>query len=160
VNTRDQSMPDFARSLGLSLVCLSPLFWFMELLQNQLYRWVEGEYAWSYPASPYTSFYFLSVFLWAGAIAIIGILDHYVFVPRGTTQWRRVPLLALACFAGEWLGGFVGDHVGLPMQHWTSSRLVYIRPSAYWFWCLDVLCYDWLRRWMSASARPRRLPVV
>lgn len=153
-------MPAFARSLGFCVVCLSPLFWFMELLQNQLYRLILGHYGWSYPASPYTSFYFPSVFLWAGAITIIGSLDHCVFVPRGTPQWRRVPLLAMACFAAEWLVGLVGDLVHLPMQHWEHSPLVYIRPSAYWFWCLDVLLYDWLRRWMGAARRARGLPVV
>lgn len=160
VNESDFSARGIARSLGPCLVCFSPLFWFMELLQNQLYRWVEGDFAWRYPASPYGSFYFPSVFLWAAAIALIWTLDTAVFVPRGTSQWARVPLLALACFAAEWFAGYAGDRLHLPMQHWRSSPLLYIRLSAYWLWCLDVLCYDWLRRWMSAAGPPRRLPVV
>jgi hypothetical protein len=160
MDARERSALELARSLGPLLVCLSPLFWFMELLQNQAYRWAEGHYGWLYPASPYQSFYFPSVFLWASAITVIWTLDTFVFLPRGTPQWRRVPLLALACWAGEWLAGFVGDQVGLPMQHWPDSPLRYIRPSAYWLWCLDVLCYDWLRRWMSASGRTGRVPAV
>lgn len=160
MNVRDRSALEIARSLGPWMICLSPLFWFMELLQNQLYRMAEGHYAWHYPASQYSSFYFPSLLLWASAIAVIWTLDNFVFVPRATPQWLRVPLLALACWSGEWLAGFVGDWIGLPMQHWTDSPLVYIRPSAYWFWCLDVLCYDWLRRRMSASGRTGGLPAV
>ncbi len=151
MNIRERSALEHARSLVPLLVCLSPLFWFMELFQNQLYHWVEGRYGWLYPASKYSSFYFPSLLLWASAIAVIWTLDTFAFIPRGTPQWRRVPLLALACWAGEWLAGFAGDRVGLPMQLWTDSPLKYIRPSAYWFWCLDVLCYDWLLRWMRSS---------
>lgn len=140
--------------LWLCLVFMTPLLWFLELLQNQAYRMVRGEYGWTYPASPHTWFYFSSMFLWAGGIAVTWSLDRFVFVPRGTPQWRRVPLLALVLFAGEWVGGFVGDRIlHAPMQRWTDSPLVYVSPIAYGFWLMNVLCYDLMRRWLSTAVR-------
>jgi hypothetical protein len=138
------------RSLWPCVIFMTPLFWLLEVAQNQAHRWVRGHYGWTYSASPYSWFSFGSMFLWIGAVVLIWSLDRFVFLPRGTPRWRRLALMALACFAGEWLGGLLGDLLHHPMQRWTGSPLVYVSPVAYGYWCMNVLCYDLLHRWLSA----------
>jgi len=134
-----------------ALVLLSPLFWFMELLQNQLYWLVLRRPGWVYPGSPYQWFYFPSMLLWTSAIASMWTLDRLVFIPRRTPPLRRVLLLGLVEWAGEWVAGCLGHALGRDMQVWPGAPLVYVGVSAYAFWCLDVLAYDWLGRFLTAS---------
>ncbi len=101
---RARSFWTYARVLATQILYLAPVFWLLELTQNQLFRLVQGEWGWVYPASPYGWFSFGSLTLWAGAIFLLWTLHYYWFYPKKVSVWRRVLIGA----AFTWTGGVAG----------------------------------------------------
>lgn len=142
---RARSFWTYARVLATQILYLTPIFWLLELAQNQLFRLVQGEWGWVYPASPYGWFSFGSLTLWAGAITLLWTLHYFGFYPRKVSVWRRVLISAVILWAGEWLGGFLADKVfGSPLQVWPGSPLVYVSFGAIFFWVSNACIYHLL----------------
>ena len=142
-------------SLAFHVSYVTPIFWFVELLQNQLYWKVTGEPGWTYPLSPYHWFSFESLVLWAGSVTIIWSLNVFWFQRRDVGLLKRMIIAGSICWAGEWLAGFLADRVlGHPLQVWTNAPLVYITFSALFFWWWDVLLYQWLTKDLAGLGRP------
>ena len=78
----------FIRILLIQIFYITPIFWFMELVQNNIYYFFSRQdpkvWGWWYPASPYHWFYFKSLTLWAGSVALFWGLYYFVrLVLRG-----------------------------------------------------------------------------
>ncbi|HLL06203.1 MAG TPA: hypothetical protein VK539_36865 [Myxococcaceae bacterium] len=132
-------------SLLFHVVYVTPIFWFVELLQNQLYWKLTGAPGWTYPRSPYHWFSFESLGLWGGSVVLIWCLHFFWFQRRGVGMVKRMIIAGTLCWAGEWLSGFVADQVfHRPLQIWTNAPLVYVQFSALFFWWWDVLLYQLL----------------
>jgi hypothetical protein len=132
-------------SLAFHIIYVTPIFWFVELLQNQLYWKLTGEPGWTYPLSPYHWFSFESLGLWGGSVALIWCLNFFWFLRRDVGLVKRMVIAGTLCWAGEWLAGFVADQVfHHPLQVWTNAPLVYVKFSALFFWWWDVLFYQLL----------------
>jgi hypothetical protein len=135
----------YARVLATQILYLAPVFWLLELTQNQLFRLAQGEWGWVYPASPYGWFSFGSLALWAGAIFLMWTLHYYWFYPKKVTVWRRVLIGAAVSWCGEWVGGFIADKIlGSPLQVWPGSPLVYVSFGAIFFWVSNACIYHLL----------------
>ena len=142
---RARSFWTYARVLATQILYLTPFFWLLELAQNQLFRLVQGQWGWVYPASPYGWFSFGSLTLWAGGIALLWTLHYFWFYPKKVSVWRRVLISAVLLWAGEWLGGFLADKVfGSPLQVWPGSPLVYVSFGAIFFWVSNACLYHLL----------------
>ncbi len=135
----------FFRILLTQVLYIAPLFWFMELAQNVAWRWVNGDWGWYFPESPYHWFSFASIILWAGCVMLLWSLHYFWFYPRRVKLWTRVGIGAAACWAGEWVGGFVAANVfNHPLQVWPGSPLVYVHWCALFFWVSNVIVYQLL----------------
>jgi hypothetical protein len=137
-----RSFSTYARVLATQILYLTPIFWLLELTQNQLFRWVQGDWGWIYPASPYYWFSFASLAMWAIGIGLMWTLHYYWFHPRKMPVWRRVAWGTVIAWCVEWLGGWVADKVlGAPLQVWPGSPLVYVSFGAIFFWMSNVTLY-------------------
>ena len=137
-----RSFSVYARVLATQILYLTPFFWLLELTQNQLFRWVQGEWGWIYPASPYHWFSFASLAMWAIGIGLMWTLHYYWFHPKQLPVWRRVAWGTVIAWCTEWLGGWVADKVlGAPLQVWPGSPLVYVSFGAIFFWMSNVALY-------------------
>lgn len=135
----------YFRILLTQVLYIAPLFWFMELSQNVAWRWVNGDWGWYFPESPYHWFSFESIILWAGCVVLLWSMHYFWFYPRRMKLWTRVALSAPACFVGEWVGGYVAANVfDHPLQVWPGSPLVYVHYSAIFFWMSNVIVYQLL----------------
>jgi hypothetical protein len=135
----------YARVLATQILYLTPIFWLLELTQNQLFRIVQGDWGWVYPSSPYHWFSFASLMMWALGIGLMWTLHYYWFYPKRLTVWRRVAYGTVITWCGEWVGGYVADHVfGSPLQEWTGSPLKYVSFGAIFFWMSNVIIYHLL----------------
>lgn len=135
----------YFRILLTQVLYIAPLFWFMELAQNVAWRWVNGDWGWIFPESPYNWFSFASIILWAGCVVLLWSLHYFWFHPRRVKVWTRVALGAVACFVGEWVGGFLAANVfNHPLQVWPGSPLVYVHWCALFFWVSNVIVYQLL----------------
>jgi hypothetical protein len=142
---QERSFFTYARVLATQILYLTPIFWLLELTQNQLFRIVQGEWGWIYPSSPYHWFSFGSLMLWAGCIFLLWTLHYYWFYPKRVTVWQRVAFGTVITWAGEWLGGYLMDKVvGSPLQVWPGSPLVYVSFGALFFWMSNVIIYHLL----------------
>lgn len=156
---RQRRVAGYLGSLVFHVSYVTPIFWFVELLQNQLYWKLTGEPGWTYPLSPYHWFSFESVGLWAGSVTIIWCLNFFWFLRRDVGLVKRMVIAGTICFAGEWLAGFVADRVlDHPLQIWTNAPLVYIKFSALFFWWWDVLLYELLTVDIARLGRPAAAP--
>jgi hypothetical protein len=145
VRSKPRRMAGYLGSLVFHLVYVTPIFWFMELLQNQLYWVLTGKPGWTYPRSPYNWFSFESIGLWGGSVVIIWCLHFFWFLRRDVGQVKRMIIAGSLCWAGEWLAGFVAAEVfHRPLQVWTDAPLVYVGFSALFFWWWNVLLYQLL----------------
>lgn len=135
------------RRLLVQVLFIAPLFWFLELLQNQFYRVVLHEYGWRYQHHKGPWFSFESLLLWAVTITAFSLLDDLAFEPRRLALGLRMVLAGVIGWCGEWASGAFFDHVfGHPMQIWRDSSLVYVAPSALPFWILDFAVFYGLVR--------------
>jgi len=135
----------FMRVLMTQVLYVVPLFWFLELAQNVAWRWMNGDWGWHYPESPYHWFSFGSMILWAGCVGLLWAMHFFWFYPRKVRVWMRVGVGAVACFVGEWFGGYMADKVfDHPLQIWPSSFLVYVHVAALFFWVSNVIVYHLL----------------
>ncbi len=135
----------FLRILLTQVLYVAPLFWFMELAQNVAWRWMNGEWGWMYPKSPYHWFSFGSLILWAGCVALLWSLHYFWFYPRRVKVWPRLAIGAVVCWVGEWIGGYIAANVfNHPLQVWPTSPLVYVHYSALFFWVSNCIVYHLL----------------
>ncbi|MBN1209821.1 MAG: hypothetical protein JXB05_33535 [Myxococcaceae bacterium] len=142
---QDKSFFTYARVLATQILYLTPVFWLLELTQNQLFRIVQGEWGWIYPSSPYQWFSFASLLVWALGIGVMWTLHYYWFYPRRVAVWRRVAYGTIAAWGIEWAGGFVHDKLlGTPLQVWPGSPLVYVSFGAIFFWMSNIIIYHLL----------------
>lgn len=135
----------YARVLATQLLFLTPLLWLLELSQNQAWRLVNGTWGWIYPDSPYHWFSFKSMILWAGCVWLLWTLYFFVYHPRRLSFWTRTLLSTVACWGGEWLGGFLSvELTGKHLQVWPGTLLVYVSFPALFFWLSNVVVYHLL----------------
>jgi len=135
----------YARVLATQILYMAPLFWLLELSQNQAWKAANGEFGWVYPDSPYRWFSFGSMILWAGSVFLMWTLHYYWFYPKGMKLWTRIAIASVVCWVGEWVGGFLA--VQLTGQHlhvWPGSKLVYVSFPALFFWVSNVIVYHLL----------------
>lgn len=141
----ERSFFTYARVLATQILYLTPIFWLLELTQNQLFRLAQGKWGWEYPSSPYHWFSFSSMTVWALGIGLMWTLHYYWFYPKRVTVWRRVAYGAAITWCGEWVGGYVADKIlGTPLQMWPGSQLVYVSFGAIFFWVSNVIIYHLL----------------
>jgi hypothetical protein len=143
------------------ILFISPLFWFMELLQNKIYLLALDRYGWGYDPDPQgrlTSWYsFRSLLPWVTTVAVFSLLDTFWFERRRLALPLRMLIAGVIGFAGEWCTGFVSDRMlGHCLQIWPGSPLVYIAFSALPFWFIDYAVFHWLTRELR-MARDHRL---
>lgn len=142
---QERSFSTYARVLATQILYLTPFFWLLELTQNQLFRLVQGDWGWIYPASPYYWFSFASLGLWAFGIGLMWTLHYYWFYPRRLPVWQRVAYGTVFAWCVEWLGGWVADKaLGTPLQVWPGSPLVYVSFGALFFQVSNVTLYHLL----------------
>ncbi|WP_141617130.1 hypothetical protein [Myxococcus sp. AB036A] len=140
-----QNRGTFLRVLLTQVLYVAPLFWFMELAQNVAWRWMNGDWGWVFPKSPYHWFSFGSLILWAGCVALLWSLHFFWFYPRRVKVWSRLAIGAGVCWTGEWVGGYVAANVfNHPLQVWPGSPLVYVHYSALFFWVSNCIVYHLL----------------
>lgn len=133
------------------ILFISPLFWFLELLQNKVYLLTIGRYGWGYEPDPHgnlTAWYSLrSLFPWCTTVVVFSLLDAFWFERRRMPLPFRMLIAGLIGFGGEWTTGFLSDHVlGHCLQIWPGSSLVYVSLSALPFWFVDYAVFHWLTR--------------
>jgi hypothetical protein len=154
-SSRTRRAAGYLGSLAFHVIYVTPIFWFVELLQNQLYWTLNGEPGWTYPRSPYNWFSFESLGLWGGSVVLIWCLHFFWFLRRDVGLMKRMIIAGTLCWAGEWLAGFVAAEVfHRPLQVWTDAPLVYVKFSALFFWWWDVLLYRFLTVDIASLGRP------
>lgn len=143
----------FLKALGWQLLLLVPLFWLIELAQNQAYRLVLGDYGWHYPQSPHHWFSFLSLPSWGIAITAMALVERHGARPG---QWREAWACLVAgsvCWALEWGNGwFHAEVLGAPLYVWPFSPLRYVGPEALLWWWGNA----WLYRRLAPVVSPQR----
>lgn len=148
-DTQQRSFGVYARVLATQVLYITPLFWFMELLQNLGWKAVAGSYGWVFPESPYNWFSFASMGLWAGSVGIMWTLHYFWFYPKGVKPWLRWLIAGAVCWGGEWSAGYLSVHViGYPMQVWPGAALVYVGIPALVLWVGDVVVYQVLTQYL------------
>ena len=132
------------------ILFISPLFWFMELLQNKVYLLAIDRYGWGYEPDAQgrlTAWYsFRSLLPWATTVAVFSLLDTFWFERKRMSLLLRMVIAGVIGFWGEWFTGFISNYTGHCLQIWPGSTLVYISPSALPFWLLDYAVFHWLTR--------------
>ena len=141
--------PGIYRFVG-QVLFLSPLFWFMELLQNQAYRLVTSQFGWLYrlpPPSAHTTWYSVrSLPCWLLTVSVFSMLDE-IFQRKQLPGLARLVIAGTVGWVGEWTIGYVAAHLSQRgLQFWPGSPLVYIAFSALPIWWMDFLIFQWLTR--------------
>jgi hypothetical protein len=138
------------RQLVAQVIFITPLFWLMELLQNQVYLAFSHAYGWRYrdAQGQLTAWYsFESLMPWAITVAVFSLLDAFAFEPWRLSLVLRMLIAGAIGWCGEWLTGAFFDHVlGHCLQIWPGSGLVYVAPSALPFWIFDFAVFHVLVR--------------
>ena len=140
--------------LTIQVLYITPLFWLMELLQNQFFRVAinGGSWGWQYPESRHVWFSFWSLLLWAGTVTVFLLLHRFVFEPMGTSLLVRVVVAGTIGWTGEYVAGYLAANVlKRPLQIWNFARWRFVRPIALPFWMANVLLYYLLTRHMDGS---------
>jgi hypothetical protein len=136
-------------------IFLTPLLWFVELLQNQLYRLIAGDWGWIYPQSPYHWFSFLSLANWSFAVVVYSLLFRWWFDPQAVPAWIRWPVMCVAGFASEFLTGLAWHlATGQYFFIWTHSPLPYIEIWALPLWFSTAILFDLLNRLFDEPENP------
>ena len=142
---QERSFLTYSRVLATQILYLTPIFWLLELTQNQLFHMVQGEWGWTYPSSRYEWFSFSSLMMWAFGIGLLWTLHYYWFYPKRVTVWRRVAYGTVLGWCVEWAGGFAAAKIaGNPLQVWPGSPLVYVSLGAIFFWMSNIVVYQLL----------------
>jgi hypothetical protein len=155
ISVRASLLPPTVHRLLHQVLFLAPLFWFMELLQNQLYLWFTHRYGWGYApdasGAPTAWYSLMSLPLWGFTVVVFALLDA-TFERRGTSYPLRTLIAGAIGFAGEFLAGFVcARYFHHSLQIWPDSPLVYISLSALPFWCADYLIFHLLTRELRSA---------
>ena len=139
--------------LAIQVFYIGPLFWFMELLQNQVFRLAQGgTWGWVYPSSPYDWFCFKSLALWGGSIAVFWLLEVVWFRKRHKPFWQRMLIAGTIGWCGEWTAGWVSYKIfGVYLQRWNNSSLEFVKVIALPFWWTNFAIFHLL----SANLRDR-----
>jgi hypothetical protein len=138
--------------LALQVLYIGPLFWFMELLQNQIFNRAQGKWGWFYPTSDYHWFCFKSLGLWGGSIAVFWLLEVLWFQPRNIGFLRRMFIAGTIGWVGEWTAGWASYKIfGVYLQRWNDSSLQFVKVIALPFWWSNFAVFHLL----SANIRDR-----
>jgi hypothetical protein len=149
------AFPAGVRRLAKQVLFIGPLFWFMELLQNQVYfaahkLLADGQgYGWGYhpgangkPTAWYSP---MSLPLWALTVAVFSLLDELWFNRVRMHFVWRVVIAGVVGFFGEAFAGYGCEHfLGRCLQIWPGSPFRYIAVSALPFWLFDYVVFHWL----------------
>jgi hypothetical protein len=155
--------PGIYRFVG-QVLFLAPLFWFMELLQNQAYRLVTSQFGWFYrlaPPNQHTTWYSVrSLPCWLLTVSVFSMLDER-FERKQLSRLTRFLIAGTLGWAGEWMIGFIAAHVSQRgLQIWPGSPLVYIAFSALPIWWIDFVIFQWLTRELRhAQAHRSSFPI-
>ena len=137
----------FFKKLSLQLLLFTPLFWFVEILQNLCYKLVLGEYGWYFPTGQFHWFSFQTLPSWAIALTIMAVCYEYICKPKNLAVWQYYVLAGTICWAAEWINGYLHAEVlQQPLYVWTYSPLKYVGIEAIVLWWSDVWLYDYLRK--------------
>ena len=138
------------RRLLTQILFIAPLFWFMELLQNQVYLVFAHDFGWRYRDAhgQLSAWYsFESLLPWAFTVAIFSLLDALAFEPWRLPLILRMLIAGVIGWCGELgTGAFFDRVLGHCLQIWPRSFLVYVAPSALPFWILDFAVFHFLVR--------------
>ncbi len=138
------------RQLLARILFITPLFWFMELLQNRIYLAFAHDYGWRYrdAQGQLTAWYsFDSLMPWAITVAVFSLLDAFAFEPYRVALVLRMLVAGAIGWCGEWATGALFDRVfGHCLQIWPGSSFVYVAPSALPFWIFDFAVFHFLVR--------------
>jgi hypothetical protein len=145
----------FAR-LGIQVLYIGPLFWFMELLQNLFFRAVQGTWGWTYPPAqpPHDWYSFKSLGLWGVSVAVFWLLETGLFRPRATPFWARMLIAGTIGWAGEWAAGATAHLLGWHMQEWTDAPLHWVKLVALPFWWSDFAVFHLLSAHLRDPGEP------
>jgi len=150
------------RRLVTQVLFIAPLFWFMELLQNQVYLLFAHDFGWRYKDAhgQLTDWYsFESLLLWAFTVAVFSLLDVLLFEPRRLPLVLRMLIAGVVVGPASWPRERSSDRVlGHCLQDLAGSFLVYIAPSALPFWIFDFAVFHFLVREMRRRARALTAP--
>jgi hypothetical protein len=142
--------------LAVQVLYIGPLFWFIELLQNQFFRLVQhGTWGWEYPNSlscgpspgmtAHRWFCFKSIGLWCTSVAMFWLLEVLWFKRKQTPFWLRALIAGTLGWAGEFTAGWVSYKVfGVYLQRWNDSNLEFVKLIALPFWWSNYLVFHLL----------------
>jgi hypothetical protein len=137
----------FLPTLPIQLLLLTPLYWFVEILQNLAYKILLGQYGWYYPLEQFHWFSFRTLPSWAIALTVMAAFYHYVFIPKNIPLWKTYILTGTICWAMEWINGYLHNEIlETPLYIWTYSPLKYVGIEAIFLWWADVCLYHYLRK--------------
>jgi len=145
---------NFLHGLITQITFVTPIFWFVELIQNYGYRVITGHWGWVYPDSSFVFFDFRSLGVWAISVGMMWTLFFFWFIPRSVSLTRACLIAGFICWAGEFTTGAIYNWVfGHPLYEWVNAPWRFIKLSALPLWCLDVLLY-WFLTTRMARMRP------
>jgi hypothetical protein len=140
----------FLKTLPIQLLLLTPLYWFVEILQNLVYKVAIGDYGWYYPQDSFHWFSFRTLPSWAIALVVMAALYHYVFIPNKFSIWKNCFIAGSICWAMEWINGYLyAEILQQPLYIWTYSPLKYVGIEAIILWWADVWLYHYLRKYFT-----------
>ena len=137
----------FIKTAFFQVLLLTPLYWFVEIVQNLGYKLVMGDYGWYYPQGDFHWFSFRTLPSWAIALGVMAVLYEYVFIPKKYPLWLACLIAGTSCWGLEWINGYLhAELLQQPLYIWTYSPLKYVGIEAIILWWSDVWLYDYLRK--------------
>ncbi|KAL0481802.1 solute carrier family 22 member [Acrasis kona] len=128
--------------LGIQLMYIPFIFWFIELSQNMLTQKVTGDYGWYYPDSPYNWFSFQSVFSWGVLCIVFWNVWWWVLLAVRVNFWIKMLITTVIGWVTEYCLGYVAAQIlGHPMQIWHNSPLIYVSYFAIVWWFQNSMIY-------------------
>jgi hypothetical protein len=129
-------------SLFAQLSYLPFLFWFLELIQNNLTMLVTGSYGWYYPTSLYGYFHFKSLLSWTICVSVFWSLYFLIFKPLKVPLPVCILITTIVGWVSEWILGYTAVHVfKSPMQVWPNTSLVYVSYGAIGWWVMNSVIF-------------------
>lgn len=158
------NVPHWIRRTLKQVLYITPLFWFMELFQNWIYKEVTGQYGWGYPDAagalrdatvPLAWYSLKSVPLWGLTVVVFSTLEP-IFVKHKLSFLWRMAIAGGIGWAGEWTAGFLSTRVLHEyLQVWHDTKLIYISVSVLPFWCLNFLFFHLLTKELRVAHESR-----
>lgn len=161
---RHALLPIWLRRTLKQVLFITPLFWFMELLQNYGYKLATGDWGWRYCDSvgqltearrSYDWHSLLSLLPWAFTVIVFSALEP-VFARHRVPFLLRMIVAGTIGFAGEYSVGYLGaNFFHLYLQIWNHAPLTYISLSALPIWCLDFWVFHLLTQELRSAHEGR-----